>query len=202
MNSLTFTRSGTEDAPAIIFLHGMAMGQWMWHDQIQHFADYDCYNVDLPGHGGSVAWESFNQAAECVAEFIEKTIGHKPVYLVGMSLGAVTGLHLLVHHPQLITRAVMTGAFADAPPRLQMQLQGGLMSAILPTRFGKQIFARLLHLPPDVMPAYQESIEALSMPSFKQMIQEMTDFKPLADLNTITTPALFATVEKDIPFNR
>lgn len=202
MKQLTYSRSGDSSAPAIVFLHGMAMGQWMWHDQIQHFADYDCYNVDLPGHSGSVAWKSFNQAADCVAELIENTVADKPVYLVGMSLGAVTGLHLMTRHHRLITRAVLTGAFADAPPRLQMQLQGSLMSAILPTRFGKQIFARMLHLPPDVMPAYQESIHALSMPSFKQMIHEMTDFTPLDNLDTITTPTLFATGEKDIPFNR
>jgi len=202
--NLNYTRSGDATAPAMIFLHGMAMGQWMWHDQIQHFADYDCYNVDLPGHGGSnsIAWDSFNQAADCVVQLIAQEISDKPVYVVGMSLGAVVGLHLLARHPGLVERAVLTGAFAETPPRWQIMLQGRLMSALLPTGFGKRLFARMLQLPPEVMPAYQESIDAFSIPAFRRMIQEIANYQPLDNLESMGTPTLFVTGEKDIAINR
>jgi pimeloyl-ACP methyl ester carboxylesterase len=50
---LSYTRSGNPNSDAMIFLHGNAMGQWKWVEQTKHFADYDCYNVDLPGHDAS-----------------------------------------------------------------------------------------------------------------------------------------------------
>lgn len=201
---LSYTRSGKPDAPAIVFLHGLAMGQWMWHDQIRHFADYDCYNVDLPGHGGSsqIAWDSFNQAADCVGQLIEADIRGKPVYLVGMSLGAVVGLHVLLRQPRQIERAVLTGAFAETPPRWIIMLQGRVMSALLPTSFGKKLFARMLQLPPEAMPAYEQSIRALSMAAFRRINRQIAEYRPPEGLEKIATPSLFVTGDKDIAINR
>lgn len=202
--TLSYVRSGTADAAAIVFLHGMGMGQWMWHEQTQHFADYDCYNVDLPGHGASHAaeWESFDHAADSVAQLIAHDIPNKPVYLVGMSLGAVVGLHLLKRHPARIERAVLTGAFAAAPPRALILLQGRVLSVLLTTRFGKRLFARMLHIPPDAMPAYEQSINLLSIPSFKRIIHQIADYTPLEHLDAVTVPALLVTGDKDVPLNR
>lgn len=201
---LSYTRSGNPNSAAILFLHGNLMGQWMWYDQVQHFADYACYNVDLPGHGGSsrIEWESFGQAADCVGRLIAEEFPDKPVYLVGMSLGAVVGLHLLTRHPQRIQRAVMTGAFADAPPRRLITLQGAFLRAILSTQFGKRMFARALHVPDDAMPAYKQSINALSMQSFKRIMQQIAEYAPPAGLEAVTVPTLFVTGEKDVAANR
>lgn len=201
---LNFTRSGSPDAPAIFFLPGMAMGQWMWFDQTQYFADYDCYNVDLPGHGGSnqIEWCSFEHSADCVAQLIKHETSGKPVYLVGMSLGAIVGLHVLAQHPELINRAVLTGALAERPPRWIISLQGGILSVLLPTTFGKKLFARMLHLPPDAMPYYTESISALSMPSFKRIVSQLADYSPPKGQGLINVPTLFVTGEKDIAVNR
>lgn len=201
---LSYTRSGNPNAPALVFLHSMATGQWMWHGQIEHFADYDCYNVDLPGHGGShgMAWTSFDEAADCVAQLIAEAIPGKPVYLVGMSLGAVVGLHLLIRHPQRIERAVLTGAFAEAPPRWLIRLQGMMLSVLLSTRLGRQIFARMLQLPAEAMPAYEASIQALSMASLRRMVESIAAYTPPAGLAAVTAPALFVTGEKDVAINR
>lgn len=202
--TLAYTRSGNPNAPAIIFLHGNAMGQWMWYGQTEHFADYDCYNVDLPGHGKSsaITWEAFDQAADCVAHLIREDISGKPVFLVGMSLGAVVGLHLLTRHPGLVERAVLTGAFAETPPRWVITVQSGILGALLATRFGKRLFAAMLHLPADVMPHYERSIDALSLSSFRRINRQIADYAPLRGLNAVTVPLLFVTGEKDIALNR
>lgn len=201
--TLHYTRSGQPDAAAIVFLHGSAMGQWMWYDQIQHFADYDCYNVDLPGHGGSnaVPWGSFEQAADAVAQLIAEVIPDKPVYLVGMSLGAMVGMHLLIQHPQKIERAVLTGAIAEAPPRWISFLQTQLLSAILPTKMGKALFARMLQLPADALPHYYESINALTMTTFRRVSNHVANFSLPDGVTGITIPVLFVTGEKDISVN-
>jgi pimeloyl-ACP methyl ester carboxylesterase len=201
---LSYTRSGNPNSAAIVFLHGMAMGQWMWYDQTQYLADYDCYTVDLPGHGGSnqIAWDSFDQTADCVAQLIAEDIPDKLVYLVGMSLGAVVGLHLVTRYPQHIERAILTGAFAAAPPRWLIMLQGRILSAILSTPFGRQMFARSLQLPSEAMPCYEQSINALSIPSFRRIVQQIADYTPLDGLEAVTVPLLFVTGEKDVAVNR
>lgn len=201
---LTYERSGNPDAAAIVFLHGMGMGPWMWHAQIRHFVDYDCFNVDLPGHGGSrdIAWDSFDQVADEVACLIDETIPDKPVHLSGMSLGAVVGLHLLARHPRRFERAVLTGAFAEAPPRWQIRLQGQVMALLLQTGTGRRLFARMLQLPAEAMPAYEQSIRALSIPTYRQIVRQIADYALPDDLRSIATPTLFVTGEKDIPINR
>lgn len=202
--TLAYTRTGSPGAPAIIFLHGNAMGQWMWHDQVQHFSDYDCLNVDLPGHGGSnhIPWTSFDGAADHVAQLITDVVPDKPVFVVGMSLGAVVGLHLLLRHPGKVERAVLTGAFADAPPHWMMTLQGGLLSVLLTTGWGKQIFARMLQIPPEAMPYYSQSIDELSIRDFKQIIRQIADYTPPDGLAALNVPVLFVTGEKDVSLNR
>jgi pimeloyl-ACP methyl ester carboxylesterase len=124
------------------------------------------------------------------------------VYVVGMSLGAVVGLHLLTRQTRRVERAVLTGAFAEPPPRWIITIQGRLVSALLTNRFGKQVFARMLHLPPDAMPDYQASIEALSMPSLKRIIRQIADYVPPEYLEAVSIPTLFVTGEKDVAANR
>lgn len=201
---LAYTRAGAADAPAILFLHGMAMGPWMWDEQMRHFSDYDCYAIDLPGHGGGrqIAWESFDQAAEAVVEVVTAEIRDKPVYLVGMSLGAMVGVHVLARHPGRIRRAVLTGAIAAAPPRWITLLQGNVLAALLPTALGKQMFARMLQLPPEVMPYYLEGIRALSIPDFRRMVRQIADYSTPAGLEDIRVPTLFVTGEHDAASTR
>jgi pimeloyl-ACP methyl ester carboxylesterase len=201
---LAYKRAGAADGPAIVFVHGMAMGSWMWGEQTAHFSDYDCYSVDLPGHGGSrqIAWESFDQAADAVAEVITAEIGDKPVYLVGMSLGAMVGLHMLVRHPGRIKRAVLTGALAAAPPRWMTLLQGNVLAALLPTALGQQLFARMLQLPPEAMPEYVEGIRGLSIQDFRRMVGQIANYSAPRGLEGIGVPVLFVTGEHDAASTR
>lgn len=198
--TLAYTRSGNPDAAAIVFLHSLATGQWLWHAQVPHFADYDCYTVDLPGHGDSraVSWESFDQAADAVAEILPD----KPVSVVGLSLGAVVGLHLVTRHPRRIERAILTGAFDVAPARLLITAQGWILSALVSTRWGRSILARSLHVPSEVMPRYDACTRALSTATLRQITHQIAGYTPLAGLETVNVPLLFVTGEKDVPANR
>jgi pimeloyl-ACP methyl ester carboxylesterase len=202
--TLAYARQGNPTSAAIVFLHGNAMGQWMWSDQMRHFADYDCYSVDLPGHGSSshIPWESFDQTADCIAQLISEEIPGKLVYVVGLSLGAVVGLHLLARHPQRIERAVLTGTFASAPPRSVIRIQGWILSLLLSTTWGRRLFVRTLHLPPEVLPACQQSVDSLSLPAVKRIMRQIAAYTSPPGLEAITVPVLFVTGEHDIAFNR
>jgi pimeloyl-ACP methyl ester carboxylesterase len=76
------------------------------------------------------------------------------------------------------------------------------MSTLLSTGIGKQIFARTLRLPADAMPAYEQSINALSIPAFRRIVAQIEHYAPPHGLEAITAPTLFLTGEKDIAINR
>lgn len=76
------------------------------------------------------------------------------------------------------------------------------MTRLLPSKIGKQLFARLLQLPTEALPHYQQSINALSMPAVKQMLRQIAVFTPPDGLTAITVPSLFVTGEKDMAVNR
>ncbi len=200
---LTYQRTGTPGAQPIIFLHGMAMGAWMWEAQAAHFTDYDCYLIELPGHGASagVAWQSLGHAADAVARVLREDLDGRQAHLIGMSLGAVVGLHLLVRHQHLLARAVLTGALAEKPPRALMWAQAHLLAAILPTAWGKSAFSKMLGLPADAMPAYTASIQQLSIASFKRAALELMDYAPPAGLERVNVPCLFVTGQQDMAIN-
>jgi pimeloyl-ACP methyl ester carboxylesterase len=79
-------------------------------------------------------------------------------------LGAVVGLHLLARNPQRIERAILIGAFAAAPPRWLIRVQGWILSILLSTGWGKRLFTRTLHLPAEILPRnVQKSIYAKNL---------------------------------------
>lgn len=205
MTTLHTTQSGTLGAPSIVFLHGLGMGQWMWTDQIAAFSDYHCINVDLPGHGGSsgIEWVSFAQTADAVADIIAAEATGGQAHLVGLSLGAMVGLHVLTRHPLRVKRAVLSGGIAEKPSPLWLyRLQSSLMGRLLATGFGKAMFARLLHLPPEAMPVYDEYMRVMALDTFARVGAEITNFTLPDGLKTVRTPALFVTGDKDIGVNR
>jgi pimeloyl-ACP methyl ester carboxylesterase len=200
---LGYTRTGNPNGAPVVFLHGAAMGAWMWEGQAPLFELYDCYLVDLPGHASSngVVWQSFEQAADAVADLIRTRIAGGRAHLVAMSLGAAVGLHLLTRHPHTVERAILTGALAETPPRVLMWVQEHLLSAILPTEWGKRAFGRMIGLPADAMPPYLQTMRQLSIPSFKRTLRDLSAYALPDGLAAVQTPCLFVTGGNDLAVN-
>lgn len=204
MTTLHFTEGGTPGKPTLIFLHGMAMGGWMWTEQMHTLTEYHLLNIELPGHGEShaVPWKSFEDTADLVAEVIANHATNGRAHIVGLSLGGVVGLYVLLRHSQRIDRAVLSGAFADAPKPLWMYtLQTRILSVLLNTPIGVQIFARMLFIPADGMQAFSEFIAKMSRDMFKTVSRQIMTFQRPPGIEHIPTPCLVVTGEKDIAFN-
>lgn len=203
--TLNFQESGVQGAPTIIFLHGMTMGGWMWTDQLNEFSrTYHCLAPDLPGHAGSshVAWLSLSDTADKVAELIRDRAASGKAHLVGLSLGALVGLHLMVRHPQLVESALLSGAVAEIPrPKWLFNAQVRLIGRLLRSEFGIWLFGKMLHIPPEAWDVFHAGMKKLSLETWNGIYDELLDAALPEGLDRVTCEALCVTGAADLPIN-
>lgn len=98
--------------PPVVLLHGFTQTGRLWGrfgDQLERH--HRLVRVDLPGHGGSAdvradLWET----AALVEAAARRAVGSAPFAVVGYSLGGRVALHLVLAHPEQVSRAVLVGA--------------------------------------------------------------------------------------------
>jgi pimeloyl-ACP methyl ester carboxylesterase len=185
--------TGSPDAPAIAFLHGVGASGWMWWRQVPAFADHLCLNVDLPGHGRSrdVPWVSLADAAEQVAALIRARTATGRAHVVGLSLGGHAALALLEHHPDVVDRAVISGVTAEPwSHRWLLGPQVWLTTRQLRSRRLVEAQARSLGLPPEVRAAFTDTVQAMSPQTYRRITAEVAGYGLPASLGAVGTPTL------------
>jgi pimeloyl-ACP methyl ester carboxylesterase len=118
--------AGTGDPP-MLFVHGWTCDHSYFAPQFNHFKQSArVVALDLRGHGASGAPEgdySMAALADDVA-WLCGELGVEQAVVVGHSMGAIIGIELAAHHPQLVSAAVLV----DPAP---IVLEPGL-AALLP----------------------------------------------------------------------
>lgn len=105
---------GAPDAPPLLFLHGGGQTCHTWELVCDALADrYRCLALDQRGHGDS-EWSyegDYSPPAHVgdIAAFIDALGLARPV-IVGMSMGALNGLHVALSHPEMISALVTVDA--------------------------------------------------------------------------------------------
>jgi pimeloyl-ACP methyl ester carboxylesterase len=129
-------------APPILLLHGLGVGGAVWQAFARRLSpQLAAIAPDLRGHGQSDAppfgYAPHDYAAD-LAELIEDLVVELPLPVVGHSLGALAGLALAEHHPDLVGKLVLLD------PPLDPDLPNGDVPAVY----------RLRHAPPGELEAY------------------------------------------------
>ncbi len=110
---VTYEFTGKEDAPVLVFLHGVATDKETFRSQIERFQDdHRVLIFDLPGHGESYKKEetpSITEAVEALKELLDH-LGLDTVVLVGLSMGALVAQCFAFHHPERVRALVDVGA--------------------------------------------------------------------------------------------
>lgn len=113
MVALTLARTqGTQaNLPPALFLHGFLGSRLDWADLSERLSQsVNAVSVDLPGHGESVGLQIESYSMTGTAELVLHTLDELSVArcdLIGYSMGARLGLHLVVHHSDRFRSAVL-----------------------------------------------------------------------------------------------
>jgi pimeloyl-ACP methyl ester carboxylesterase len=191
--SLSVEATGSLGAPAIVFLHGVGAGGWMWWRQVPAFGDHLCLAVDLPAHGHSsdVPWASLAGTADLVAGLVKARTVTGTAHVVGLSLGGQVALALLDRHPGVVRRAVVTGVTAERwPNRWLLQPQVRLTARMLRSRRVVAAQARAMDLPPHARAALAESLRAMSPSAYRRIVEEVADYRLPPTLGAVEVPTL------------
>lgn len=100
--------SGPPDGAHLLLIHGMALGQEVWHYQRLALQDrYRVISFDLRGHGASGRGADGDYSAGALADDVVAVLQHvvppdRRLVAVGHSLGGMSLLAALRHHPQVM----------------------------------------------------------------------------------------------------
>lgn len=111
---LHVVRLGPPDAPRVLLLHGGATSSWSWREQHPALAGYRALIPDLPGHGQSPGPLRLAEAAQRLADLLDREGG--AAWVVGLSIGSQLALTLLARRPDLVLGALLTGTLAVPIP--------------------------------------------------------------------------------------
>ena len=192
--------TGKIGAPSIVFLHGVGTSSWMWWRQTESFPDYQCLNLDLPGHGKSVhvPWKSLTDTANQIAALIESRATNGRAHLVGLSLGAYIGLMLLEQHASLLDSAILSGVTASPMPnRIFLEPQLWMISRMKKSRRTLERQARSLHLTAAEEVAFTEDFMKMSMETYRTIYKEAVGFQVPEALGKVQVPTLVSAGGKE-----
>lgn len=111
---------GREDAPVVLFAHGLLFSGWMFQHQIAHLKDrYRCVTIDFRGQGDSpraLGGYDMDTLTVDVAELL-RHLQIPVVNFVGLSMGGFVGMRLASRNPEIVhTLTLMdTAATAEEP---------------------------------------------------------------------------------------
>jgi len=100
----------TEEAPVLLFVHGLGSNLSLWRDHIDQFPKYRVLALDLPGFGLSDKEDvpaTMPFFANTVAGFLDAVDVETATY-VGVSMGGQIGLHVALNHEDRLDRLVLT----------------------------------------------------------------------------------------------
>ena len=151
--------AGTEDCPALVWLHGNGENLHVFDPLIHYFLPYyRVIAIDTRGHGqstrGTASFNFYTFAADLIAVLDELLIDK--AHIVGFSDGAITAIHAALTAPERISSIMLLGAnYHSNGLRLITRLQirvayaclsvASLFSAKMRRR--KEIWGLMLHQP-------------------------------------------------------
>lgn len=191
---LYYEETGTQDAPVIVFLHGIGAGSWMWWNQIEEFQDYRCINVDLPGHGNSVdvPWVSLEDTSRKIIQLIEENFPGEKVHVVGLSLGGNVVMELILKYSGLFESAFISGitvrpAINWLTAKIQVYFYEKMKNN---PKAVERLAEERYHLDEERQIQFKRDLDKMSMETYRTIIEEVLRFRLNDSFRTVEVPLM------------
>jgi pimeloyl-ACP methyl ester carboxylesterase len=197
--------SGESDArPPLVLLHGLTFDRSLWRPALDELQRIDpgrrVLALDLPGHGASRGWPSYDIAsvAHAVHRAVEEAQLRSPV-VVGHSIGGVIATFYAACYPTRgvinVDQPLQVGPFAGLVQSLADKLRGPAFPAVW------QMFATSMHI--ELLPeAGQRLVLSSSQPGQDVVVgywRELLD-RPASEIADMVATALAAVRAAGVPY--
>jgi pimeloyl-ACP methyl ester carboxylesterase len=187
----------TGRGPTVVCIHGFCQSSAYWAPTLERLAAHgvSALAVDLPGFADSAQERgphTMPALADAVAKFLDRR-GLKDVALVGGSMGGVVAQHLVLRHPERVSRLLLvaTGA-ATADPEGALAKADVMATAPWNENTVTPIVAGFFYKvpPPDKQAEYRAIAMKASQPAAIEAARSNASLRTLEDLGRITVPTL------------
>ena len=191
--------AGPEGAPTAVLSHSLGCDLSMWDPQVQALSrHFRVVRFDHRGHGQSDAPDgdySIEQLGRDALAVIDATSPGRPVHYCGLSMGAMVGMWLALHHPERIDRLALANSAAHIPLRAMFEQRiatartEGLSSIAAPT-MDRWLSEEFRHTHAPQRDALVERMLAMSPQGYAGCCAVLRDTDLRTDLGRIGRPTL------------
>ncbi len=173
--------AGPEDAPVVVFSHGVAMDHQTFDAQVAALADeYRVITWDMPFHGRSDAIDRnlrFSKVSADLVVGILDELGIQQAVMAGLSLGSFVVQRLSAHHPERVLAEIHISG-GPLYPKFPGILRTAIPLVIVfmelyPEKALGSAFAKHKALTEDTIAYLKESIKATGKDSVIHLTNEM-----------------------------
>lgn len=201
---LYLKETGKSNSETIVFLHGGALGGWMWDKQLEAFKDYHCLVPDLPEHGKSNEIKPFtiNHAADDIVNLIRERAHGGKAHVVGISLGAQIAVEMLSKSPEIMDHVLISGTLVRRIPATNflLKLLDYTIKSYMPikdTDFLIKANIRSYNFPKEYFKTLKEATKSISSDSLNRILHENMLFKIPEGLEKANNPVLIISGGKE-----
>ena len=194
---MDFLEAGNPEQSTLVLLHGMGTGASAWQPQLEALGEhYHVLAPSLPGYGSQPGPFTLTSASEVVAALITERA--QPVYLCGLSLGALVALELTHTHPNLIRGLVLSAGFVSLAEEaiLQRQSSAKAVRNFDPATFSEVILPQLVEGVPEAYRAQAlREVAGLTPESLADLVE--LEFDARTWIGGIDVPVLILCGDQD-----
>lgn len=205
--SLNARVDGPEGAPWVVMSNSLGSNLSMWDGQIDLLTrKYRVLRYDHRGHGASDVPPgpySFGMLTGDVIQLMDRH-GIDRADWIGLSMGAMTGLGLAIHHPDRFGRMVLADGRADAPDmfkamwdqRIAVVTDGGV-EAVADGTLAMWLTEDWRIANPETTAAVRRMIVSTDPKGYVACCRGLKDLDYLKDLGSIRNPVLYICGSED-----
>jgi pimeloyl-ACP methyl ester carboxylesterase len=188
----------------LVLLHGLTFNRGLWRPILAELGRVDpgrrVLAFDLPGHGASPAWSSYD--VDSVAERIHQAAEEAhlgPPVVVGHSIAAAIATRYAARYPTSgvvnIDQPLQIGPFAHMVRALAEQLRGPDFSSIWQTFVASMHIERLPKDAQDLVRSSSHATQSVVLGYWREVLQ-----RPVEELEALITEGLAAVRVASIPY--